>query len=517
MERPDKRERRISFNPEAVAFSPTTASARAAGVFSVPSKHDEMVQMGLEGSAILDEDATLESAQGMPSISGKEGNSSFVTLSIESLLAQGIPMEALMGALEEQHHASAQGFMNPSNITQGYFQDVAGPKNTWMPNYTFPLLPTEPDRNLVDIDELSAGLGLPSAKKEPRTEENPARTHKTRPPQGDPNALYGKLIDRALNKPLTASALAHYMKNQSESSEETVKASQDHHNPFVVYRTPKHEQPPALKVVLAPPGFGMQKPRMVTVEDEHIPTGPTIMQQNIAQVAPPGYFHQYPSQDQTGPSNPRHIRHASNRKRPRGYTRTKRTDQGPEPSAADIYPDDAHFKPNPQPFRQNYFSPPTYIPSPPVVQPEDPVSWPTPAEVYTNEPKAPVPIPAHPPQLFTPREIIASPTLHDRSAADNDVHSLLHDLPESSIKTLITLNSFDLVGDDRSLSPDQRSGTRYGLVGGGIALGDSWAPPRKEEWGSSARYMNEPFRVRPRDHAGWGGWEWAIGKGWGKE
>ncbi|EAT82006.2 hypothetical protein SNOG_10612 [Parastagonospora nodorum SN15] len=311
--------------------------------------------------------------------------------------------------------------MNPSNITQGYFQDVAGPKNTWMPNYTFPLLPTEPDRNLVDIDELSAGLGLPSAKKEPRTEENPAR-------------------------------------------------------------------------------FGMQKPRMVTVEDEHIPTGPTIMQQNIAQVAPPGYFHQYPSQDQTGPSNPRHIRHASNRKRPRGYTRTKRTDQGPEPSAADIYPDDAHFKPNPQPFRQNYFSPPTYIPSPPVVQPEDPVSWPTPAEVYTNEPKAPVPIPAHPPQLFTPREIIASPTLHDRSAADNDVHSLLHDLPEPSIKTLITLNSFDLVGDDRSLSPDQRSGTRYGLVGGGIALGDSWAPPRKEEWGSS-----------------WGGWEWAIGKGWGKE
>ena len=48
------------------------------------------------------EDATLESAQGMPSISGKEGNSSFVTLSIESLLAQGIPMEALMEALEGQ-------------------------------------------------------------------------------------------------------------------------------------------------------------------------------------------------------------------------------------------------------------------------------------------------------------------------------------------------------------------------------------------------------------------------------
>jgi hypothetical protein len=54
MERPDMRERRISFNPEAVAFSPTTASARAAGVFSVPFKHDEMAHMALEDSAILD-------------------------------------------------------------------------------------------------------------------------------------------------------------------------------------------------------------------------------------------------------------------------------------------------------------------------------------------------------------------------------------------------------------------------------------------------------------------------------
>lgn len=48
-------------------------------------------------------DAILESAQGMPSISGNKGNSNFVTLSVESLLAQGIPMEALMGALGGQY------------------------------------------------------------------------------------------------------------------------------------------------------------------------------------------------------------------------------------------------------------------------------------------------------------------------------------------------------------------------------------------------------------------------------
>lgn len=48
------------------------------------------------------EDANLESAQAAPSISGNEGNLNFVNLYIKSLLAQGIPMEVVMGTLGGQ-------------------------------------------------------------------------------------------------------------------------------------------------------------------------------------------------------------------------------------------------------------------------------------------------------------------------------------------------------------------------------------------------------------------------------
>jgi hypothetical protein len=53
MERPDQTERRISFNPEAAAFSPTTASIRAANAFAAASGHDGMEILGDETSALL--------------------------------------------------------------------------------------------------------------------------------------------------------------------------------------------------------------------------------------------------------------------------------------------------------------------------------------------------------------------------------------------------------------------------------------------------------------------------------
>jgi hypothetical protein len=43
----------------------------------------------------------------------------------------------------------------------------------------------------------------------------------------------------------------------------------------------------------------------------------------------------------------------------------------------------------------------------------------------------------------------------------------------------------------------------------GLAVGDAWNAPAAVE--------GAPFRVRPRDHEGWGGWEWAIQEGWGDE
>jgi hypothetical protein len=479
------------------------------------------------------EDSPLQSNQSMYASSLEKGSSDSAPMSIDGLLAQGIPVEVLMRTLAGQQsppnpraplltateHPTISLADLAKSLTNIYGQSHQAMEycTAQQPTYTFSPQTTEPNLNLVDIDELSAGLGLPSANKDPRTKGSPVNNHRPRPFRSVEKALYGKLIDRALNKPLTADALAHYMKSRSESSEETVKPSQDQPDPFVDYNVPTQEQPQALRVVRAPPGFGMQTSRMVTVEDAQIPTGPAIMQQKIAQAGPSGYFHQHSIQTQTGTPFQRHSRHSSIRKRPRGYTRTKRTDQGPEPSAADIYPDDAHFTPTQQPFRHNYFSPPTHITPCPVVQLEDPVSWPTPAEVFTNKVQVAPPAPAHVPQLFTPREVHVSPTLQDVHAADRDVHSLLHELPEPSINTLITFNAYEFVGDERSLSPDQSSGKRYGVNFFGIGLGDEWGPPRKEEWGQSTRYRSEPFRVRPRAHEGWGGWEWAIGKSWGEE
>jgi hypothetical protein len=95
------------------------------------------------------------------------------------------------------------------------------------------------------------------------------------------------------------------------------------------------------------------------------------------------------------------------------------------------------------------------------------------------------------------------------SAADGDVLSLINQLPDPSIDTLIRFGAFDLLPEERPLTPMQESGKRYGMNFFGIGLGDDWVPPAAGE--------NEPFRVRPRDHEGWGGWEWAIKKGWGNE
>lgn len=468
----------MSFNPEAAAFSPTTASAKAAETSDAATGHVE--------------------------------NVSFDSLS------QAIPMEVLMRTLAGRcfnPHPNAR----PLTVTEHpmmSIQDLIGSSpNTYappqqpidyaaghQPTFKFSLRSTEPNLNIVDIDELSASLGLPSAKQEANPDDTPARMHKARPSQGGHDALYGKLIDKALNKPLTADALAHYMRSRSESSEETVKPSQSPHDPFIDYGTPADEQGPALKVVQPPPGFGVQMPRMVATKDERTHTDAMHHNIAVAQAAPPGYFHRHPRQDlDSGPVYPiqHHARHSVARRHPRRHTRTKRTDQGPEPSAADIYPDDAHWTPTQQPYRQNYFSPP-----PPVVHVEDAASWPTPAEVFQPKPSAPTPQPYEP---------HVSPTAEDLNASDADVHSLLHDLPDGSIPTLIMYGAYDLLNDERSLSPDQSSGKRYGVNFYGIGLGDEWQPPKQGD-GSIDRYRADPFRVRPRDHEGWGGWEWAIKK-----
>jgi hypothetical protein len=372
-------------------------------------------------------------------------------------------------------------------------------------SFKFPSQSTEASFNAVDIDELSASLGLPGGKKEMMAKESLAHSHRSRASQGVPKALYGKLIDRALSKPLTAVDLAHYMKSRSDSSEDTIKATQRSHDSFSTTDISNQEHGQASKVVCPPPGFEQQMPRMVTVHNVPTPTGPAAMQQNIALPAPPGYLQQHPNTVQSAMPLQHHARHSHTRRRPRGHTRTKRTDQGPEPSAADIYPDDAHWT-SLQYNQQNYFAPPSHIPPPPqpVVRVEDASSWPTPAEVYKHESQAPTP--AHVSQVFDIFEAHSTPSAEDMGAADGEVLSLIEDLPAPTIQTLMHFGAFDLLPEDRPLSPDQQSGKRYGVNYYGIAIGDDWNPPPAHE--------SDPFRVHPRDHGGWGGWEWAMKKGW---
>lgn len=176
-------------------------------------------------------------------------------------------------------------------------------------------------------------------------------------------------------------------------------------------------------------------------------------------------------------------------------------DQGPMPSAADIYPDDFHFTPTPiyESHAASYLQPPE-LPEPAPVVVDNLFDWPLPAQAYAPEP----------------------PSLADLRAADSDVLALMNELPEPTLCTLAKLgnthdlratSAFDLPCDERALSPGQEDGSRYGIRFWGLGYGDQWEVPKMNcigEFGTT-----EQFGVRPREHEGWGGWEWAQMKGSG--
>ncbi|OAK95577.1 hypothetical protein IQ06DRAFT_284686 [Phaeosphaeriaceae sp. SRC1lsM3a] len=253
----------------------------------------------------------------------------------------------------------------------------------------------------------------------------------------------------------------------------------------------------------SPARFGNQQSRIVAEENQHMSRGLVATPQNVPRAVPSEYSHQHPRQLAVPISNYAHR--PSDTRRVRSYTRTRRTDQGPEPSAADIYPDDAHWTPS-QPAHRYQYPTPTYThPAPhPVVRAEDATNWPTPAEVYDLKAKAPTT--AHVSQIFDAKEPHVPPTAEDLAAADAAVLSLLNELPEPKINTLMAFGALDLLADERPLSPAQENGWRYGLNFHGLGLADPWQPPMAIETG--------PFRVRPRNHEGWGGWEWAMKNGW---
>jgi hypothetical protein len=215
----------------------------------------------------------------------------------------------------------------------------------------------EPSFKAPDVDDLSASLGLPGMKNRIPTDDSPASSHKSRLSEGNPEDLFGKLIGRALDKPLTADALAYYMNGKSIPD-----APQGGVQGFPRYgsnmRAEDREdgEGQVMKVVRPPPGLGGGPARMIPVEErtavapepQYVPTGPAAFDQG-----PPRRFSDLSAVGHD-PQYFDHARHPSSRRlyRSRAHTRTKRTDQGPEPSHADIYPDDA--VPNYMPRRPSY-------------------------------------------------------------------------------------------------------------------------------------------------------------------
>jgi hypothetical protein len=176
------------------------------------------------------------------------------------------------------------------------------------------------------------------------------------------------------------------------------------------------------------------------------------------------------------------------------------------PSAADIYPDDAHWAPTAPLYEttQDYVSyqePHQALEAPRMVV-TNPFNWPPPAQVYAPEPP---------------------PTLTDIYEADADVLGLMNELPAPSLCTLAKLGNthdlraaseFDLEckgfdGDERALTPGQEDGSRYGIRFWGIGFGDSW---ELRKIGNLEQGMLGG-RLRPREYEGWDGTRWALAKG----
>lgn len=316
------------------------------------------------------------------------------------------------------------------------------------------------------------------------------------------NAQTGKLLNRALNTALTADDVAHYVSNRSESSGETVIPSRPIHDSSAGESSTAREGEYATKVVHAPPGFANEGSRVITVEQQ-VPSPPTKMPA-VAE----GYFNKTRQVFGRSTLGSRRESEPFIRGYPRRYTQTRRGDQGPEPSLADIYPEDVNWAP-----------PPTTRQDVPTIPSEKPQltefnlltrgtqPWYDPGEEVHQEPTTIIPI-APAAQRSRILESHAQRAKEDFKAADQNVVALLDLLPGLSATT----QHDAMAPDNRPLTPRQEDGKRYGLRYHGVGIQNAWDfPPiaNGQSWTNPG-----PFRVRPMDHAGWGGQEWAQQMGW---
>jgi hypothetical protein len=363
-------------------------------------------------------------------------------------------------------------------------------------------MPYDPGFSAPEVDELSTNLGLSGTLTGENTgdHKSPVRPVNPTDSKGHANiSLHGKLIGRALSKPFTANSLAHYLNNQTISDNAAIAPQNLHGYGFGAQKEWESKEDQPTMIVQPPPGFGGERPRKIHVEErgaaysgildpQLVPTGHAVL----------GHLRRFSDLQSVSPTqqhNNAHRPSARRHTRPRASTRAKRSDQGPEPSAADIYPDDAVYISSRRPSYAPEPIPPLhkYTPSIPNEQSiivEDAMSWPTPAEVYAEKSNEVV---AAQSNSFAQHSTTDTfdlfkdhhyPSAADIRATDDDIEALLSIIPH-----IFELDLPDPVFDERPLTRGQLDGTRYGVRFNGIGLGDSWKgvevggdPDMKARW-----------------------------------
>ena len=359
-------------------------------------------------------------------------------------------------------------------------------ENSYFPSYLWQS--SSPDHKTVSSTFRS---GTPPGSTDPSS-------HRVLSPQASNQAslgLYGKLIGQALDKPLTAKGLAQYLQGHGNPGE--IDSPESDNETVVVGRTRQRSD---TAETVRPPRNAYAAHSVPLPPAEYVSDASATFPPKAAPSRSSSYQHRQRKSSEYQPADyQQHVRRNSGRRNHRRQTsRIKRMDQGPMPSSADIYPDDASWTPAAVPSYStavpSYVSEPDYTTH--AVSAES-THWPTPAEVY----RAPTP---H-----------SAPTPADVTAAYPAVLRLIAELPYPTTTTLAMLgvgqnvdsfSGLDLPCEERPLTPAQHDGSRYGVQCGGLGEGAEWEFPVMSE--------GAQFRVRPRGHEGWGGWEWAVERGW---
>ncbi|EUC51102.1 hypothetical protein COCMIDRAFT_80009 [Bipolaris oryzae ATCC 44560] len=485
--RPELSRSRASFNPEAATFSPAPAKIGAADIDTKLTLCMKPPQkLGVPG--MYEEDSPFR-----PSREMRPDYQAYSGPSIPQLAdTQSDQLDMSFPDFHEMLHALSQA-ENQAAQNPGTSMESIHTATPYQSRWVWPTQRYSPSFSAPEVEELSTSLGLPGI-----AGKGKARADSTARPSNLPD----------FKSPASTNLHARFLNAQGVADHTAIGPQNLHSYGFGTQQEREIGEDPPTRTVQPPPGFAGERPREIVEEDQasrtvQPPPGFTgersreifaekrgtnfadILEPQVVTAGPSAIRHPRRFNDLQSAVQALQQRSHTNRlppnrvTRPRAATRTKRSDQGPEPSSADIYPDDAPYLSTRRP---------SYVPDPALVfhgypshdrgfKPQDTTSWPTPAEVYAENP---VQGPTHT-SSSTKKDVEPEfdlfkdhhdPTDDDIHDPDADIDALL-----SAIPHLLDLDVPELECDPRPLTPGQIDGSRYGMRFHGIGLGDRWMGP----------------------------------------